>query len=148
MKKILIILVVTSICWKYIIPQFRFNRVKLNTVDRPVKPKQRYPYAYQPSYYFLKTLNRRYWGGAKVFFKRLEPILKRYESSLLIQKLKVTIKFEMNCSSQLTQLVVQNGPDDEFAEDIKMFLTSAKFRWLKCRSPYNDKFEFQVLLSQ
>ncbi|HAS43440.1 MAG TPA: hypothetical protein DCS93_23370 [Microscillaceae bacterium] len=147
MKKLLILLIIINLCWKYIIPPLIFSDIRLDAVDRPVKPKSRYPYAYKPSYYFLKTLNRRYWGGAKVFFKRLEPILARYESSLLSQKCKVTIKFEMTCSSELTRLIVQNAPNDEFAEDIQIFLTSAKFRWLKCRSPYTDKFEFQILLS-
>ncbi|OJJ18555.1 hypothetical protein BKI52_23375 [marine bacterium AO1-C] len=146
MKKLLILLIIISLTWRYIIPPLVFADLKFDTVDRPIKRKSRYPYVHKPGYYFLKTLNRRYWGGAKVFFKRLKPVLARYESSLLTPRLKVTIKFEVDCSSQLTRLIVQNAPNDEFVEDVQRFLTSAKFRWLKCRSPYADKFEFGVLL--
>lgn len=131
-------------------PPILFGDMTFDTVDRPAKRKPRYPYLHQPQYFFLKTLNRRYWGKANVFFKRLKPILARHEAALDSSRinLKVTIKFEMSCANELTQLTVQNAPNDAFIEDIRKFLTSAQFRWLKCRSPYPDKFEFEVLLSR
>lgn len=139
-------MIALSLAWKFLILPFFFADFAIDIVDHPRKPKSGLPYVFNPTHHLKQTLDDRYWGGYKVFFKHLKPMLARHEAKSKGFSGYVKIIFEINCKSELNRLVVQNAPNDEFARDIETFLTSAKFRWKKCRSPFPNKIEFEVVL--
>lgn len=147
MKKLLILLIFLSIV-RIVWQSAAKKSLKTSPKSAQTVTKPSYPFVFEPSKYFIKTLHRRYWGGARVFFKQLEPILARYNVLEGYNKHQlVRIRFEIDCQGEMHLLNIHNAPSNEFAQDIQGFLTSAKFRWLKCNSSFKDKFDFRVLLS-